>query len=86
MPNWVTNVVKAENMDVLEEKLLRKPTQEELLEDSELTENDMIVDFGMLIPRPKDLDIIAGGSEWIVDHYGFHKEEETKQKNDEVNI
>ena len=32
MANWITTTVKAENFEILKEKLLRKPTEEELKE------------------------------------------------------
>lgn len=62
MPNWVTNTVKVQNFDVLKEKLLT--------EDGE-------VDFNKLLPMPKDLEITAGGCEWLDDNYnmGFFKEQ-----------
>jgi len=69
MPNWVTNTVKVDNFEVAKEKLLRKPTAEELKEDICLSEDSYIVDFNMLIPQPKDLEIIAGCYEWVVNKY-----------------
>ena len=66
MPNWVTN-----NLNIAEKDL-------ETFKKLALDENGM-VDFNILIPRPKDLDITAGCYEWCIDKYGFNKEQETKQ-------
>ena len=66
MPNWVTN-----NLNIAEKDL-------ETFKKLALDENGM-VDFNILIPRPKDLDIIAGSYEWCIDKYGFGKEQETRQ-------
>ena len=71
MANWITTTVKAENFEILKEKLLRKPTEEELKEDKYLNADDLIVDFNILIPRSKDLNITAGCYEWQTDEYGF---------------
>ena len=64
MPNWVTN-----NLNIAEKDL-------ETFKKLALDENGM-VDFNILIPRPKDLDITAGSYEWCIDKYGFGKEQET---------
>lgn len=66
MPNWVTN-----NLNIAEKDL-------ETFKKLALDENGM-VDFNILIPRPKDLDITAGGYEWYKDKYGFNKEKELQQ-------
>jgi hypothetical protein len=66
MPNWVTN-----NLNIAEKDL-------ETFKKLALDENGMI-DFNILIPRPKDLDITAGSYEWYIDKYGFNKEQETRQ-------
>ena len=71
MANWITTIVKAENFEILKEKLLRLPTEEELKEDKYLNADDLIIDFNILIPRSKDLDITAGCYEWQTDRYGF---------------
>lgn len=66
MPNWITN-----NLNIAEKDL---ETFKKLALDK-----DGMVDFNILIPRPKDLDIIAGSYEWCIDKYSFNKELETKQ-------
>lgn len=66
MPNWVTN-----NLNIAEKDL-------EKFKKLALDKNGNI-DFNILIPRPKDLDITAGSYEWCIDKYGFGKEKETKQ-------
>ena len=71
MANWVTTTVKAKNFEILKEKLLRLPTEEELKEDNYLKADDLIIDFNILIPRNKDLNITAGCYEWQTDRYGF---------------
>ena len=70
MANWITTTVKAENFEILKEKLLRKPT-EELKEDKYLNADDLIIDFNILIPRNEDLNITAGCYEWQTDRYDF---------------
>lgn len=66
MPNWITN-----NLNIAKKDL-------ETFKKLALDENGM-VDFNILIPRPKDLDITAGGYEWYEDKYGFNKEKELQQ-------
>lgn len=61
MPNWVTNTVKAQNFDVLKEKLIDV--------------DEYTVDFNKLLPMPEDLNITAGSYEWLEDKYnlGFNQ-------------
>ena len=66
MPNWVTNNINVAEKDVEKFKKLA------------LDKNGM-VDFSILIPRHKDLDITAGCYEWYIDKFGFNKEKEVKQ-------
>ena len=71
MANWITTTVKAENFEILKEKLLRLPTEEELKEDKYLNADDLIIDFNIVRAGSKDLNIRAGCYEWQTDEYGF---------------
>ena len=80
MPNWVSNRVKAKDFKVLKEHLTRLATEEEkkeLIEDGsfiEQTDEHRVVDFNCVIKMPNDLQIVAGGYEWIVREYFYDKE------------
>lgn len=53
MPNWVRNTVTSDNWELLKEKFTTKD------ENGKLT-----VDFNLVIPIPKDLNITCGSYEW----------------------
>lgn len=90
MPNYVRNVVKAKDWEVLKEHLTRLATKEERTEEYNngvcIDEDDTtyrIVDFNKVIPRPVDLDIIAGSFEWNTPSVYSDKEKLTGQ-NEEI--
>lgn len=70
MPNWVTVRVKAQNPEILKEKFTREFTKKELQDEEYISESgnelERIVDFNALIPKPKDLEIVAGGIQYEV--------------------
>ena len=78
MPNHITNTVKADNWEILKEKLTRQAKTGE--------ENDggRVVDFNLVIPQPSELDIKSGGVEWRTEDnfYGFSTLEERKRQQD----
>lgn len=94
MPNYVRNIVKAKDWEVLKEHLTRLATKEERTREYDsgvcIDEDDTtyrIVDFNKVIPRPKDLDITSGSFEWatpsIYDFANRNKEKLTRQ-NEEI--
>lgn len=77
MPNHITNTVKADNWEVLKEKLTRQAKT------GEDNDSGLVVDFNLVIPQPKDLDIKSGGAEWEArEDYMFEKQAETKRQQD----
>ena len=60
MPNYVINKVTCDNMDELKKLLLNK---------------DENVDFNIIIPKPKDLDIASGSHSYDIQSRYFHTEE-----------
>ena len=60
MPNYVKNKVTCANMDELKKLLLNK---------------DENVDFNIVLPRPKDLDITSGSNSYDMPSKYFHTEE-----------
>ena len=60
MPNYVKNKVTCANMDELKKLLLNK---------------DENVDFNIVLPRPKDLDITSGSNSYDMPSRYFHTEE-----------
>lgn len=70
MANWITTIIKAKDTNILEEKLLRLPTAEEV-EQEKIPADELLVDFNKVIPMPSDLNITAGAVEWAEDKYGF---------------
>lgn len=82
MPNWVTVRVKAENPQMLKEKFTRP-----LIEGEDNTtecgeEVSRMIDFNVLVPRPKDLDIDSGCCEYLNEnhYYKFQKDLLYKQR------
>lgn len=86
MPNWVTVRVKAQNPQILSDKLLSAYTQEQIDNEENFADNgeelEKFVDFNKLIPTPSDLNITSGaGSYYNEDHYfDFQKDKVEKQK------
>lgn len=86
MPNWVTVRVKAQNPQILSDKLLSAYTQEQIENEENFADNgeelEKFVDFNKLIPTPSDLNIQSGaGSYYNEDHYfDFQKDRVEKQK------
>ena len=61
MANWVQLTIKADNADVVIEKLIRQATEQEIKDGSD----EYVVDFNKVTPMPSDLQITAGANEWI---------------------
>lgn len=79
MPNWVTNTVKAENWNILKEKLTRVIIDEKEAKELEIKVGDRIVDFNILLPRPKELDIVSGSGSYMTSRT-FQKDKLQLQK------
>lgn len=86
MPNWVTVRVKAQNPQVLSDKLLSAYTQEQIDNEENFADNgeelEKFVDFNKLIPTPSDLNIQSGTCSYRnEDHYyDFQKDKVMAQK------
>ena len=80
MPNHIITTIIADNSETLREKLVREYSKEEITKIKEKYPNDntevgdLKVDFNILLPRPKDLDIRSGINNWDEDRYSMHTE------------
>lgn len=89
MPNWVTTVIRAKNPQVLLDKLTRPMTQEEIEECKKYHEeiHERIVDFNLLIPCSKDLDIVSGSCSYLDESNKYNISSKANQINlQKVNI
>ena len=78
MPNHITNTVKADNWEILKEKLVREARV------GEENEGGLTVDFNLLIPEPESLNIISGGAEWETRDYSIDSVQQRKQRQDMI--
>lgn len=78
MPNHVTNTVKADNWEILKEKLVRQAKA------GEDNHNDLVIDFNLLIPQPESLNITSGGTQWETGSRVIKELQMRKEKQDSI--